>query len=292
MTNQLSFVIPAYNEEKSIVAVLEQLKNTLDNLKIEYEIIVVNDCSTDNTKSLLKKINYIKLINHPYNKGYGASLKTGVKNAHYNWVLFYDADGQHKPEYVEKFLKYTSTYDLIIGDRTTSKYVRPTIRKPGLWLLKKIANYLVNYKIPDLNCGMRLIKKDVLKKYLRLMPNNFSFSTTSTMAFLKDKRNVKFVGIETDKRNNESKSSVKSKDAITTLMLMFRLIMLFSPLKIFLPVSILLFILTLTSVTLDIFIREPNITDTTIVLFVSTLLIFFFGLLADQIAAIRREIKQ
>lgn len=285
----ISIVIPVFNEGINASQTIIDLKKEMNSLNIEYEIIAVNDGSTDNTKNALREIENIKLISHPYNKGYGAALKTGVANSKYNWVMFFDSDGQHKPIYIKDFLKYTEEYDLIAGNRSGGKYVRPTLRKPGLWLLRTIANYLVEHKIPDLNCGMRLIKKDVLGEYLHLMPNTFSMSTTSTLAFLKDKRNVKFIPIEVEKRNDNSKSTVRPKDAITTMMLIFRLIMIFSPLRIFFPVSLALFLIGLAFLTYDIIIF--NISEATILILITSILIFFFGLIADQIAALRREIN-
>ena len=290
MPIQISIIIPAYNEAVSIEKTISTLKSELSKLDFEYEIIIVNDASTDQTPEILKNISDIRIVNHPLNKGYGASLKTGVAQAKYNWIMFFDADGQHKPEYIKEFIKYTDEFELIAGDRSKGKYIRPTLRKPGLWLLRKIANYLVDYKIPDLNCGLRLIKKDVLQKYLHLMPNGFSISTTSTMAFLKDKRNVKFIPVEIDKRDKNSISAVKPRDAAATLMLIFRLIMIFSPLRIFFPVSLFLFIVGLVSFIYDLTLL--NISDTTVLVFLTSMLVFFFGLVSDQIAAIRREINK
>ena len=242
------------------------------------------------SKKILKNINVVRLINHPYNKGYGAALKTGIKNAKFSWVMFYDADGQHKPEYIKKFIKYSNKYDLIAGDRSQSKYVRPTLRKPGLWLLKKIANYLVDFKIPDLNCGLRLVNKNIIKKYLHLMPDGFSLSTTSTLAFLKDGKNVKFLPIEIDKRDENTKSTVKAHHALTTLMLLFRLIMIFSPLRIFFPISLFLSIIGFGFLIHDLSLL--NISESTIFILLTSILIFFFGLIADQISALRREINK
>lgn len=289
MNKSLSVVIPAYNEAGSINDVIDSLKDELDGLRLEnYEIIVVNDGSRDNIKEVLTGRDDIRLINHPYNKGMGAGMKTGTRNAKYEWVMFFDADRQHKCEYIKKFLEHVDDYDLIVGDRTQGKYVRPNLRKPGLWLLRKVANYLVDYKIPDLNCGMRLVRKDVLMRYLHLMPDGFSMSTTSTLAFLKDKRSVKFVGTEVGKREKSSKSTVKPSDAFTTLMLIFRLVMLFSPLRIFFPVSAVLFLGGLVLLGYNLSIR--NISEGTIFILITSILIFFFGLIADQIAALRREI--
>lgn len=283
---RLSIIIPAYNEEEAISHVLKELKNYLKETKYQNEIIVVNDGSTDKTDKILKNIKNIKLINHPYNKGYGASIKTGVKNAQYDWVLFFDSDQQHRPEYIEDLLKYINQYDMVIGARTG--YQGPLSRQPGKKLLNWVANYLVQQKIPDLNSGFRLIKKDLFLKFSHILPNGFSLSTTITLAFLKEALNVKYIPIEINKR--VGKSSVKIHDGFNTIMLILRTIILFSPLRVFLPVSGLIFGLALLSLTLDIIHTSSfNIGDTTILLFIFSLFFFFFGLLADQISAIRRE---
>ena len=130
--------------------VLDNLKKYLIKLPIECEIIVVNDGSSDNSSDILKKISEIKIINHPYNKGYGASLKTGIAASQYDWLLFFDADGQHQAESINKLLTYTAEYDLIAGDRSQSKYVRPLLRTPGLWFLRKIA--LINFSVSFALC--------------------------------------------------------------------------------------------------------------------------------------------
>jgi glycosyltransferase involved in cell wall biosynthesis len=287
--NGLSVIIPVYNEELSLKKTLEDLKKELAELGINYEIITVDDGSTDDSRNQLKSIANINIIKHPYNKGYGAALKTGLHNAQYNWLLFFDADGQHQAKYIKDFIVETDKYDLIAGDRSQSKYVRPAIRKPGLWILKVIANYLVDYKIPDLNCGFRLVNKTQLEKFLHLMPNGFSMSTTTTLAFLKAGLNVKFIHTETNKRNNQTKSTVKPSDAIKTFTLIFKLIMTFSPLRFFFPISCFLLTAGLIYTLLDI-IKRFNLSDGSIILLISSLLVLLFGLIADQLASIRRDI--
>ncbi len=286
---KLSIIIPVYNEEEIISRVLGDLKNELGNLNLEYEIIAVNDGSSDKSKEILEDIREIKLINHPYNKGYGASLKTGARNAKFDWLLFFDGDGQHKQEYIKEFLKYTDEYDTIIGWR--QGYQGPALRQPGKKLLRIVANYLAEKKIPDLNCGFRLLKKKLFLQYEHLFPNGFSLSTTSTLSFFKEGLNVKYVPITVDKRCG--KSSVKISDGIRTLMLIVRLIMLFSPLKIFLPVSAVGFVISIGWAVYDLINSHFwAISKSSGFLFVASLLIFLFGLLADQVAAIRREIKK
>lgn len=283
---KFSIIIPAYNEEKSIAQVITGLKNFLSKEEYDYEIIVVDDGSTDQTNKILKDIKDIKLISHPYNKGYGAAIKTGVKNAQYDWLLFYDSDGQHQPKYIEKLIKYTKRYDMIIGARVG--YQGPLNRQPGKKLLNWVANYLVQQKIPDLNSGFRLVKKDAFLRFSHILPNGFSLSTTITLAFFKEALNVKYISIKINKR--EGKSSVTVKDGFETLMLILRTITLFSPLRVFLPVSGLILGLAFLSLVLDIIHTYSfNIGDTTILLFISSLFFFFFGLLADQISATRRE---
>jgi len=290
-TKNISVIIPAYNEADSIKSVLDNLKNTLNNLNLEnFEIIVINDASTDNTKSVLESIENIKTINHSYNKGYGAGLKTGAKNAKHDWVLTFDADGQHNPKYIEEMLKYTDEYDLIAGER--QGYQGPWIRQPGKKVIHWLARYLLGHKVNDFNCGLRLIKRDEFLRFEHLYPDGFSCSTTSVFAFLKEKLNIKFVPLEINKRDS-GKSLVNPKDALTYFMLIIRLIMLFSPLRIFLPISGLFFLGFLGLFINDILISEfNNITDSTVLLFITSVLIFFFGLIADQLAAIRRELNR
>lgn len=287
----LSIIIPAYNESASIGQVISGLKQEMAALNLpRWEIVVVDDGSTDETSKMLSEFADVKVVRHPYNKGYGRSLKDGIESAAYEWLIFLDGDGQHPVRYIKDFIVYAGEYDLIAGDRSGGKYVRPTIRKPGLWLLKVVANYLVDYKIPDLNCGFRLMNKDVLSNYVSFMPNGYSFSTTSTLAFLKDKRSVRFVPVEVEKRQKNSSSAVRPKDMFTTLMLIFRLIMIFSPLRIFFPISLALGAVGVIFLIFDLI--NFNVSKSTLLVVITAMLVFFFGLIADQIASLRREIHQ
>lgn len=286
---KLSIIIPVYNEEKALAEIINNLKQELGKLDLgDYEIIVVNDASTDETKRILEKIEGIKIINHPVNKGYGASLKTGIREAKFNNLLFFDSDGQHKPEYISEMMKHIDNFDLISGAR--EGYRGPLIRQPGKKILHWLANYLSQQKIPDLNCGFRIVKKDKISKFLHLLCDGLSFSTTTLLLFATEGHNIKYIPITINKRVG-GKSTVRPRHAIDTLIFILRTILLSAPLRVFLPVSIILFVATLVSAIYDIFFRPLNLTDQTIILFVSFLFIFFFGLLADQMAAVRKEIK-
>jgi glycosyltransferase involved in cell wall biosynthesis len=289
MKKQLSIIIPVYNEEKTINQVIDDLKKELFRLDLDFEIIVVNDASTDKSKEIIEKISEIKIFHHPINKGYGASLKTGIKNAKFDYLLFLDADNQFPIEKIEEFLKYVPGFDMISGARIRG-YKGPLTRLPGKKILNLIANYLTKTKIPDLNCGFRIVNKKEISKFLHLLPQGYSLSTTSLLTFIKSGLNVKFVPIEIKKRT-DGKSMVKPKDAFRTFLLIARIVLLFSPFKIFLPINVIIFLLAIGSGTYDIFFRPHNITDATILLLVSSILMFFFSLVADQLAAIRREIN-
>jgi len=292
MQKSLSIIIPVYNEEGVIKQTIENLEKELSNLNLDYEIIAVNDGSIDKTKEILEKIPKIKLINHPFNKGYGAALKSGIEKAKFDNLLFFDADGQHKPEYISEFLKYADDFDMVAGARTG--YKGPLIRQPGKKILQWLASYLSNQKIPDINCGLRIVKKDQISKITHLLCDGLSFSTTTTMIFLSERRPVKYLPIAINKRRS-GKSTVKPKHAIDTLIAILRSILLSSPLRVFLPVAALLLVLGTALLIYDViqsYHSNINIGDVTILLFVASLLIFFFGLVADQLAVLRKEINK
>jgi len=283
---KISFIVPAFNEEKAAPEAVRGLRDFLYGLNdIEFEIIVVNDGSTDKTAEFLSQIQGVQLVSHPYNKGYGASLKTGIKHAQYDWVFFFDSDGQPRPGEIPNLLKYAGEFDMVVGARTEMN--APLIRQPGRKFLNFMANYLAEKKIPDINCGFRLIKKCEIEKFWHLLPESFSLTTTITLAFLKSGLNVKYVPITPNKRAS-GKSMVKSKHAIRMFFLIFRTIILFSPLRVFIPAAGFLFLLGTASFIYDL--SRLNLGDTTVLLFVSSLTIFLFGLMADQLSAIRREI--
>lgn len=288
MLNSLTIIIPAYNEQKGIKeTVLTLVEATKEK---NWKIIVVNDGSKDKTAEELKHIEGIRLINHPYNKGYGASLKTGVRNATTELIAFYDADGQHNPEDLIAIYNSFSNYDMLVGQRSKESH-QDWIRKPGKWVLSKVANFLTGRKIPDLNSGLRIIKKDVISNMLHLFPEGFSFSTTSTIAFMNMGFNVGYIPITVQKR--VGKSTVKQlKHGSSTIMLILRLIVLFNPLKVFLPASFLCIVVGLIyEVLFGILYYNGGIKliPGAFFMILTGVLIFFFGLLVDQVSELRKN---
>jgi len=277
----LSVVVPVYNEAKSVKPVLEKLLNVLDQLDQPFELIVVDDGSTDGTSDLLKNFsNRIRLIHHRDNYGYGAALKTGIQHTIHDFVAITDADGTYPNEDLPLLLAKMETYDMVVGARTGKKVHIPLIRRPAKWLLNKLANYLVESVIPDLNSGFRIFRKEIAKKYLHILPNRFSFTTTITLAMISDGHRVHYEAINYNRR--EGKSKIQPSDVLGFLMLIIRTITYFNPLRFFLPFSLALFGLGVVRFCYDAFWLQ-NLTDSTTLLFLFALQVGLIGIVADLI---------
>jgi len=283
----ISIVVPAYNEEENIKNVLRDIKDTIQDSEQKFEIIVVDDGSTDKTAEIVSSDKDVKIVRHPYNKGYGASLKTGARVAQGDFILYIDADNQHNPQDILKLIRHTDKYEMVIGART-KKSKTSMLRWLGRGILSLIANYLAGMKIPDLNSGFRVIRRDIIMEFMPILPNTFSFTTTITLLAIKAGYNIKYIPIDTTERIGTSKIKPFS-DGFRFVMLILRTIMLFSPLKIFLPVSVVLFIIGLFWLLYE-GILFLNIGDVPILFIISSIIVFLFGLLADQISLMRKNI--
>jgi glycosyltransferase involved in cell wall biosynthesis len=279
--SKVSLIIPAYNEEGIIEEVIKKVKQIP---KIS-EIIVVDDGSTDNTAKIVSSLG-VKLLRHPYNKGNGAAIKTGLRAATGDIVLFMDADGQHQPEDIENLLEKTDQYDLVVGSRTSSSE-SSLLRRLGNGIFNRLASYLAGIKIPDLTSGFRAAKRDCMLEFIHLLPNGFSYPTTTTLAFMKAGYNVAFVPTKALKRVGQSKIRLFS-DGMKFFVIILKIITLFHPLKIFLPLS-LLFFLVGGGYAVYTVISKMDITDPSVLLLSMSVIIFLVGLVSEQIASLRLE---
>ncbi len=281
--NKFSVIIPAFNEEETIENLLKNLQAALADINIKYEIIIVDDGSSDNTFSLANNIPGVRVIRHPYNKGNGAAVKTGIQNTKYENLIILDADGQHKPEYIFEFLKFLEEFDLVVGSRESFGIGK---RGFGNFFVSWLASYISGIKIPDLTSGFRAFKKDKMLEFIHLLPNGFSLPSTSTLSFAISGYNIKFIPIIAQTRKG-GKSSIKIlRDGMKFIVLIVRIISLFKPLKIFTPISLSLFIIGLIWA-IHTLTYSLTLTATVAMLFLGSIFIFLFGLLADQIAETR-----
>lgn len=277
----ISIIIPAYNEEEVIEGVVQDLKNEgFENL------LVIDDGSSDKTSEILAEID-VNFISHRVNKGYGASLKTGILNTQTEYVAIYDGDGQHIPSELKKIVDEAEGYDMVTGARDANSF-QVANRKLGKKVIKKFVNKITETDVPDFNSGLRVFKREVIKRYLHLMPDGFSFSTTSTVTFLKLKYDVKYVPVYVKEREGR-KSNIKMKDGFRTIMLILNLSVLFAPLKFFIPVSLFFMMSSFIYFIIYSFLERIHITSSMTLLFITGVIIFFMGILCEQISATRRE---
>ena len=279
-----SVIIPAYNEETAIGALLARIAEL--GMTEKYEVIVVDDGSTDRTADIVSQFP-VRLIRHETNKGYGASLKTGIRNASGNKVMMLDSDGQHDPVYLAEIVKLLGEYDMAIGERTADSF-QVKNRRGGKKIIRVVGEYLVEQKLPDFNSGLRGFNKSLIQSMLHLMPNGFSFSTTSTLAFLKEGYTIGRFPIKVNSRRGRASSVKFMKDGTKTILLLFRIIMLFNPLKVFFPASAIISLIG-TIWGIHGFLVFGRFSNSAIILITLGMFLFFFGLLADQIALLNRK---
>jgi len=282
-TQGISVIIPAFNEEQGIASVLPALLEVLNASQQPFEVLVINDGSTDRTAEIATH-HGAKVLSHRTNKGYGASLKTGIRAAQYELIVMMDSDGQHNPADVLRLVEIAGEYDMVVGTRGPGSH-SPTLRRPGKWLLQLTANYLAGVKIPDLNSGLRIFSHELARRFMHILPNGFSFTTTLTLACLKENFRIGWVPITVMPRSG--KSSVKPiRDGYNTFILILRTIVLFDPLKVFLPPSLLL---GLFGVLFSIYgiIRYNSFPETGVLVITAAIILFFLGILADSISALR-----
>jgi glycosyltransferase involved in cell wall biosynthesis len=286
-TNALatSIVVPAYNEAAGVASVVSQIETAFQDSHISFEILVVDDGSTDHTADAARQTS-ATVIACSENRGYGASLKVGIGHVQHELVCIIDADGTYPADRLPELVSLCQDQDMVIGARDPHAVNIPWVRRPAKWLLTALAGYLTGTKIPDLNSGLRVMRRSFLANYLDIVPDGFSFTTTITLAGLSDGARLKFVPIDYHDRIGRSK--IRPRDVFGFLMLIIRTMTYFRPLRVFLPLALILLAGAAVKLGIDIF-RYDNIEDTSVILFLAGVQTLFVGMLADLMCIVRRR---
>lgn len=283
---KISVIIPVYNEEEGLPGVLEELARAREKCNID-EIIVVDDCSSDGSVALAKKMG-ANVICHRMNQGYGASLKTGIRKARNEVLVFLDGDGQHDPTDISKLAaSLAKGNDMAIGERQNAAKIAGN-RRLGKIILRWLTNSIADIKIADINCGFRAARKSVIEKYLPLLSDQFSFSVTSTIVFIKNRHCIEFCPIKA--RFRKGVSHVRPvRDGMNFIFLVIRLMALFAPLRIFFSMAVFLILTGTVYGAYKIITIGQGLPVGALMIILSGFLSGLMGIICDQIAALRLE---
>ena len=281
---EISIIIPVFNEEKAIRLLLEKITGVMTSIKRSFEILVVNDGSTDQTAANIN-LPEVTVINHPYNIGNGAAVKSGIRHAKGQFVIMMDGDGQHDPNDIPVFIDKLSTFDMVVGARS-SKSDRSKHRTLANYLYNMLASYICGRKIEDLTSGYRAMKSGIAKRFLYLLPNTFSYPTTITLATVRAGHSITYIPINARARTGKSKIRIV-KDGFRFLGIIIKIATLFSPYKVFLPVSVFMFFLGLAYGIFRIFTLDGSYGPTSAMLMTMSVVVFMVGLVSEQVAQLR-----
>lgn len=276
-----SIVVPAFNEERAIAPLVAALAAA----GAWHEILVIDDGSTDATADRAREAG-ATVVHHPYNKGNGAAVKTGIRAATGEHVLIIDGDGQHRPSDAVRLASYLGEYDLVIGARASRTQATHT-RLVGNTVLNRLASYLTGRDVPDLTSGFRAARRSCLREFIHLLPNGFSTPTTTTLAFIKGGYNVRFEPVEAESRVGTSKIRLV-QDGAKFFIIILKIVTIFSPMRVFAPISALAFLLG-TAYGLWTVFTDHKIANGSVLLILFAVVVFLVGLVSEQIAALRFE---
>jgi len=281
----VSVVIPAFNEAEHVAEQVRAVQQVLATSGWTYEIIVVDDGSVDRTSEAVGTVEGVTLIRNAQNRGYGASLKRGIGIARFEWILITDADGTYPVEAIPSLLEAAADHEMVVGARTGAVVRVPLVRRPAKAFLRWLASYLAGQRLPDLNSGLRLMRADLIARYVHLLPSGFSFTTTITLAAACNDHPIHYVPIDYHVRLGESK--IKPRHAFDFLLLILRTVVFFNPLKVFLPLGGVLALGGLAKLVYDII--HENLSESAVLALLGALVIWSVGLLADQNARIAAQ---
>ncbi|MBT3389753.1 MAG: glycosyltransferase family 2 protein [Chloroflexi bacterium] len=285
-TETISVIIPAYNESSGISQLIKEIKSELFEAGYSFEILVIDDGSTDDTVINAKQ-EHVTVIQHPHNLGNGAAIKTGIRNAKGEIIVMLDADGQHPPKDIPRLIEKIDKFDMVVGARTSASDT-DMHRNFANSVYNALATYITGQKILDLTSGFRAIRTHIAKAYVYLLPNQFSYPTTITLATIRSGRSLTYVPIIGQRR--KGKSNIRLfRDGIRFLLIILRIATFYSPLKIFIPVSTLMFITGFMYGLYKIIFLNLRYGPTSALLMTVSVVIFMVGLVSEQIAQLRFE---
>lgn len=281
-SSAFSVVIPAFNESENICDLINGIKNQYP----ECEVIVIDDGSADDTASVAAEAG-ATVYSHPYNIGNGAAIKSGIRVASGDILVFMDGDGQHDPKDIESLLGHMPEFDMVVGARVKGSQASVG-RSIGNKIYNWLGSYVSKFPIQDLTSGFRAIKTEVARNFIYLLPNTYSYPTTITLGVLRTGRSLKYVPIKTKPRIKGNSNIRLFQDGVRFFMIIIRICTLFSPMRVFLPVSFLMFFLGLVRYAFS-FLTEGRFTNMSALLFVSSVIIFMMSLISEQICQMRFE---
>lgn len=281
VSNAVTIVVPAYNEEDGIRPVVEKLRDAMDGFPYEFEILVVDDGSRDRTAEEARTTG-VRVVQHRQNRGYGEALKTGIRHAKYERIAIIDADGSYPPEEIPRLAALLDDAEMVVGARTGPNAAIPMIRRPAKRALTMLASYLTGVKIPDLNSGLRLFRRALAVEFFDLLPSKFSFTTTITLAALNSGYLVEYVEVDYYARMGKSKIR-PIHDTLNFLMLIIRLTLIFRPLKVYLPMAAFLFVMAAMIVSVGWFGFHRILDNTALIFLFAAFQCIAIGFLADVV---------
>lgn len=277
----VSVIVPVYNEEAAIADTLARLRDVLGASGHPHEIIVVDDGSTDDTAARLRDVDGVTVVRHPSNRGYGAALKTGLRTSTHAVLAIVDADGTYPIDRLPELLTRLEHADMVVGARTGAIVRVPVLRRPMKWLLTQVANVLSGHRIPDLNSGLRVFRRELAVRFGGLFPDGFSFTSTITLASHINGYRVEYVPVDYYRRTGAS-SIRPVRDSFGFFLLILRLVVTFKPLNVFIPTAAVLLAVGVLKAVIDVA-RTGAFGTGAAILILAALQIALMGLLADLV---------
>ncbi|MCB9110326.1 MAG: glycosyltransferase family 2 protein [Anaerolineales bacterium] len=283
---RITIIIPAYNEENGIEELISNVRGVVQTLDESHEIIIVDDGSKDATAENAKKAG-AKVLQHPYNIGNGAAIKTGIRHARGSILVTMDADGQHNPQDIPILVGQIGPYDMVVGSRNSASDTAAHRDLANL-IFNSLASYVSGRKIEDLTSGFRAVKTRIARQFLYLFPNKFSYPTTITLSVVRAGYSLGYESIRFARRNKNTKSKIRPlQDGIRFLMIILKIAVFYAPLKIFVPISFFIFILGVVYGLIRIFALNAPYGQTSALLMSTAAITFLVGLVSEQIAQLR-----